>query len=726
MSRMERLRKIAYENGILPNHNVERDFLVHKAILENPVPLTHNIRRSQIDEVIFHNYSIEIDPDELLVGRFSNQFTLGEEEREINEKGAQLLSLMGDLGGTTLASTGHRVIDYEKLLSVGIKGVLEEIEEKLSLISYSDPEAVAKKTFYLASKTSLEGVCHFASRYHEKLMELYEQEENAIRKAEYFVMANNFSKAPYLPCTHFYEALQCMWFMQFSLCLIFDKSLTGRLDNYLYPYYKKDIESGYITREFAFELIENLYLKHNEIYNAWPASVMLGGVDRENRPVWNEITYMCVEAIETTGLVNPAVSVCYTKDMPDDLLQKCIDIIAKGYTKPALFNDHVIQEGLKLAGVSDEDARYYVHSTCVEITPIAAANILVATPYINLNKAIEYLFNNKKEIYGDPCQVEKEIDFKLEEINSFEEFYQLMKQVMSEIIRVNLIKVCEHAYSRERYSSSPLASAFLNDCLQLGKDAGAGGAKYNFVYPCFPGFLNLVDAMQGIKTAVFDEKVLSLAEVARLCKTNFQGEERWRLYLLNKCGKFGNGIEEVDQLGNQLYHFIRKELEQYKISIGGSFYSSYFAYHMHGKLGALASATPDGRKQGEALSECLGAVQGRDKNGPTGVLQSIRKIDQRHGIGGIATNFRFSKNLIGSKEGKEAIINYIKTFMDSDCFEIQFNVVDQEDLKRAKLFPEEYKTLMVRVAGYSDYFVNLTDEVQNEIIKRNEHDMMGA
>ncbi|MFI3214241.1 MAG: pyruvate formate lyase family protein, partial [Eubacteriales bacterium] len=578
MSRISELRIVAYQNGRNVNKTIERDFLIRKAVLENPVPYAHNIRRGEIDRTIFENYSIEIDHRELLVGRFSNLRQLNEEEQSIYEKGDETLRFMGDLGGVKNAFTGHRVIDYEKLLSVGIKGVLEEIENHLSKITYQDPEAAGKKAFYTASKISLEGVCNFAKRYEEVLLDLYEKEEDSVRKEEYQMMANNFHRAPYLPCTHFYEALQCMWFMQFCLCLIDDISLTGRIDNYLYPYYKKDIESGYITEEFAFELIESLYLKHNEIYDAWPAALMLGGVDRNNQPVWNELTYMCIDAIETTGLVNPAVSVCYTEDMPDDLLQKCIDKIAKGYTRPALFNDKIVQEGLRLAGVSVEDSRYYVHSTCVEITPIASSNILVATPYINLNKAVEYILNGKKAMFGDPCGIENDIPFSLSELTSFDKFYQLVKDVISEIIRTNLVKTCDFAYHRANYSSSPLSSAFLNDCLNLGKDSGAGGAKYNFVYPCFPGFLNLVDSLQAIKTAVYDERVLSLKGIATLCHNNFAGEERWRKFLMNRCDKFGNGKETVDALGKNLYDFLRAELEKYEISIGGKFYSSYFAW----------------------------------------------------------------------------------------------------------------------------------------------------
>ena len=194
-----------------------------------------------------------------------------------------------------------------------------------------------------------------------------------------------------------------------------------------------------------------------------------------------------------------------------------------------------------------------------------------------------------------------------------------------------------------------------------------------------------------------------------------------RQYLINRCPKIGNGIDEVDKIGVDLYELIRHELKNYTTSVGATFHPSYFAWIQHGMLGKVAAAGPDGRKQGEALSECLGSVQGMDKNGPTGILRSIEKIDQKYGIGGIATNLRLTKKLMNSEEGREAVKNYIKSFMDRDCFELQFNVVDQADLLDAQIHPEKHRSLLVRVAGYSDYFVNLTPESQNEIIKRSEH-----
>lgn len=721
MKRIDRLRKSAYDNGHHPNVHIQRDFLLHKAVMTYTDTMTHNVKRACIDSMIMDEYDIEIDPHELLVGRFSTQFTLDESQTILNEQGKTLIQQMGVLSGAATNTTGHRVIDNEKLLRIGIGGIIKEIDQQMDALRYDQAEYTEKMAFYTASKRSLEAVCRFADRHRQALLDLHQNETDPARRAEYLAMADNFKTAPYGPCTHFYEAVQCVWFLQFCLALVDDICLNGRPDNYLIDFYNRDLQDGTITRAQALEIIEALYFKHNEVYNAWPASLLLGGVDRDGNPICNDLTYLFLDAIETTALVNPAVSVSYTKDTPHELLEKGVDLIAKGYTRPAFFNDEVIQRGLLRAGVSAEDARYYVHSTCVEITTIGCSNIMVTMPYINPNKAFEYIFGAGQALFGDECHVAQPIDFSLDDLTDFDAFYRLIKQILVEIIRTHMVQVCQRCLVRERYQSSPLASAFTNDCIARGKDAGAGGAKYNYVYPCFPGFANLVDGIAAVKTAVYDKQVMTLEELGAFCKNNFEDGERMRQFLLNRCDKFGNGQDEVDNIAVELYELIRDELTKYKISLGGTFHPSYFAWEMHGRLGLISSATPDGRKQGQALSECLGCVQGMDKAGPLGVLHSIEKMDQSYGIGGIATNFRFSKDLVSSDEGKQAVIQFIHSFMDSDCFEIQFNVVDQADLIAAKQRPEEYQTLMVRVAGYSDYFVNLTPEVQDEIIRRTEH-----
>ena len=711
-------RRRASDQG---KREIFRDYLTGKALFEESAPQAHNIRRAMIDKAIFEGYPIDFDEHELLIGRCCDEHELTEEQIKLADMAKAYLDASGRLAGTTTAFTGHRVIDYELLLNTGIAAILERVDGKRAAIDFSRPGDAAAAAFYDSVEISLKAFVTFCARAREALIEKAAATEDEKRRGELLKMAANFDKAPMAPCTHFYEALQIMWAMQFCLRLIGDVSLTGRFDNYMYPFYKKDIEDGVITKEFAYDLICEMYFKHNDIYDAWPASVMVGGVNRQGEPVWNELSYMCIEAIRTTGLVNPSVNVAYTDDMPDDLMDTCLEILAQGYTRPAFFNDRIIQEGLRCAGMSEEDSRYYIHSTCVEITPVGSSNVQVATPYINLNKAYEYIFGGGKKIFGAECTVKPEVNVDFKTLTTYEAFEALTKQVVRGIIRANLEKTARYLYTFSQYCSSPLASAFINDCIERGQDSGAGGARYSYVYPCFPGFLNLVDALAAVRKAVYTEKVMTLEEMGEMLKDNFSGNERMRQYLINRCPKIGNGIDEVDQIGVMMYELIRDELKSYTTSVGATFHPSYFAWIQHGVLGKVAAAGPDGRKQGEALSECLGSVQGMDKNGPTGILRSIEKIDQKYGIGGIATNLRLTRKLMDSAEGRAAVKDYIKSFMDRDCFEIQFNVVDQADLLDAQIHPEKHRSLLVRVAGYSDYFVNLTPEIQNEIIKRSEH-----
>lgn len=732
--RDERLKTRVYESAHLPKR--ESEYLFHKAFLETAGERFHSIKRAKMDAYMLDHYRIEIRDYDLLAGRFTSDFEIDEEKQAVIQQAQTILKATGYMNGGTQAFTAHRVIDYEKLLRVGIRGILEEIDQCVQALDYADPDAAEKQMVYASMEISLKAVCRFAQRVHGELRRLQEEERHAERKRQLERMADTFSRVPLEGCRHFCEAIQSMWFVQFCLALLGDVTLTGRLDNYLYPYYQKDLETGYITKARAFAYIEDLYYKHNEVYGDWPASIMVGGEDREGKPVWNELSAMCIEAIRTTGLINPSVAVCYTEDMPDDLLDTCVDILAEGYTRPSFFNDRIIQEGLRNAGVSREDARYYIHSTCVEITPIGTSNILVATPYVNLTKAFAYILSEKSSPYVigllpdvtpgaggivEEAYLAHDVDFSLSQIQTYSDFWDLTKRVMAEIIEAHVRSVCEFSLLRRLYTSSPLASAFLGDCIRLGKDSGAGGARYNFCYPNFPGIINVIDSLAAIKKAVFEEKRLTLKELGRACQSNYEGQEELRQYLENSCAKFGNNLDEADEIGKDVFAFVYEEVHKYKQCLGGQIYPSYFAYIVHGLMGEMTDATPDGRLGGKALSEHLGAFCGMDKRGPVAVMRSIAKVDQRNCIGGVATNYRFSKAFINSERGHAAIRDFIKVFMHNDCFEIQFNVVDRKDLLDAQKNPEKYRTLMVRVAGYSDYFVNLPLNIQNEIIARTEN-----
>ena len=731
------IKQAAYENGRNPRRWDERHYLFCRGFLETHGEDIHNLRRAKMDAYMFDHYTVEVSDFDLLIGRYSLNFTTTEDMRGEISRAQDIMAAVGQYqSGVKTASTGHRVIDYELLLHEGVEGVLERVRKAHAALDPYAPDRLERDITYRSMELSLSALIRFGYRTADTLASLAAETEDRERRAQLETLAALFRRVPAKPAQTFYEAIQSMWFVQFALALIDDVTLTGHPDRYLYPYYQADLAAGRITRDFAMQLIEQLYFKHNELYDSWPASLMVGGVDRDGKPVWNELTYMCIEAIRTTGLINPSVSVCYTEDMPEDLLRLCMEIIAEGYTRPAIFNDRVIQRGLRNAGVTEEDARDYIHSTCVEITPIAAANILVATPYVNLCKAFEYILYEKQKPYtvgvlqnvgpgwGGVEQnphLLHDVDFKLSALDTWEKFLALFKKVMAEIIASHIAGVFRITELRRRYTASPLASAFLNDCITRGMDAAVGGARYNFCYPNFPGIINLIDSLAAIRQMVYEEHRMTLCDMAKLCRTNFEGMEAMRQYLINRVPKFGNDDDTVDALGVEIYNFIDSEVRKYVSPIGGTAHPSYFAYVVHGQMGYITDATPDGRLAGHALSEHLGAVGGMDKNGPTAVMHSIAKLDQSKGIGGIATNYRFAKNFITAPNGNAAVCSFVRTFMENDCFEIQFNVIDKKDLLDAREHPENYRTLLVRVAGYSDYFVNLAENVKDEVVARTEN-----
>ncbi|HBP39141.1 MAG TPA: hypothetical protein DD640_10475, partial [Clostridiales bacterium] len=424
----------------------ETELLRNQALRLYAAEPVHNIKHAQVECYLMEHITAEIGPNELLVGRLPVDCPFSPDEEKAFQDEAAYAKAVGRINGIDSGATYHRVLDYEKVLKIGISGILQEIAKRRAAIDVTQPDTIERAVVYQAAEIALKGAVILAERYRQMLAELADTTSDADRAGELRTLAGILARVPDQPPRSFYEALQSMWLIQFCAFLIGDFSLTGRPDQYLYPYYRHDLETGVLTPEFALELIEQLYCKNNQIYGTWPASLMVGGVDRDGRPNWNELSYLFVRAIETTKLINPSVAVCYNEDIPEDLLQLGVKIIAQGLTKPAFFNDRLIIEGLVRAGVILEDARQYIHSTCVEITPIAASNISVATPYINLCKAFEYLFHDGRKIYGDEEAIDQVTATDLSELKTFASFYRRYKEIAAGIIRTQL----QHA-SRDVY-----------------------------------------------------------------------------------------------------------------------------------------------------------------------------------------------------------------------------------------------------------------------------------
>ncbi len=410
---------------------------------------------------------------------------------------------------------------------------------------------------------------------------------------------------------------------------------------------------------------------------------------------------MCMQVIDDVSLVYPAVGLCYTQGMNEKYLKKACEILVKGRSHPAIFNDDIITKGLMSYGVPEKDAHNYVHSTCVEITPVAASNVWVASPYHNLAQLL--------------------LDCLDRDYNSFEELLSAYFSHLDQSIKIGNDAQRQIQKSRAKYSLHPLLSCFVNDCLKDGIDIEKGGARYNWIMPSFVGMGNLVDSLYAIKTLIFDKKELTFAQLKTALDNNFVGFEALRQQLLYGVQKYGNDDDDIDKYYGIITNHIISECKKYSGEHkNGNVVPSVFCWEMHMRFGLDTGATPDGRVVGFPLGDGSGPCQGREHSGPTASIISSTKWDHHELIGGVAVNMKFSKNSLG-EQSLDTMLSIIKTYLVRGGFEIQINVLDASDLEKAKKNPELYRDLVVRVGGYSDYFTRLTPQMQDEVILRTAH-----
>ena len=640
-----------------------------------------------------------IDEGELIVGKCGDR-PLNEEEsrryREICESASQVIEMMGQ--------DSHMAVDYELLLQKGIQGVLEDVRKK-RLAS-----ADARKTeYYICCEKSLEAVIRLADRYSAYASGQAVLCRDRQRSAELHRIAEICAKVPRLPASNFYEAVQSVHFLTFCLSmnphrLCCQQYQLGHPDRYLYPYYQKDLETGLITAEDAQLLLDCLGLMVNHrVVRGLSSGWMVGGRDRRGNVVANDLTRMGMQVVDDIRLVYPAVGLCWTRDMPDDIMKQACEILSHGRSHPAIFNDDIISAGLREYGVPEEECHDYIHSTCVEITPVGSSNIWVASPYTNLPQLL--------------------LDVMDQEYPDFDALKAACFSRLAQSIRKEFEDMNRYRFTRAEKNLTPLLSCFVHDCMERGADIEEGGAKYNWIMPSFVGMANLVDSLFVLKTVVFEQRQLSLARMKALLDSNFQGEEAMRLHLLNDVPKYGNDIDEVDELAREVIGWIVGECRKYTPAFTGArLVPSAFCYVMHEAFGAETGATPDGRQAGFPLGDGSGPCQGREMCGPTASVLSSTKWSHRELIGGVAVNMKFSRRVF-SEDSYQKMIALIKTYMARGGFELQINVIDHETLKKARENPEQYQDLVVRIGGYSDYFVCLSPKMQEEVMLRTEHEL---
>ena len=675
-------------------------YLFHKRFVTTYGRATYASRYADAYEYALENAAVSIDECELIVGKTASRQFTDDERTEWNE----LRKYSVAAHASPFGQDSHMAIDYDLLVKRGIKGIIADINTYKSKLSDMVVDDFEKLDFYDCCIRCLNAVVKFSNRYADAA-ELMAQSASADRAAELMKISTNCRNVPYNPACTFYEAVQSVQFVTFCVSLkplraggILQYQL-GRPDRYLADSYYADIKSGAITKYEAQTLLDCLgVLINRRVPRGLSSGYMVGGRDINGEITKGELTQMCMRVVSDNRLVYPSVGLCVADggdDQREDIEVAC-RILGAGCSHPAFFNDDVIQQGLRNYGLPPEDACSYIHSTCVEITPIAASNVWVASPYINLLQTL--------------------LDVLDREYNSKDELMEVYFANLSNRIHGGYLHEIRNRTERRRYDMDPLLSCFVNNCLRDGVDIEHGGAKYNWIMPSFVGLSNAADSINAINDLIFDKKLYTFKQLKEMLDNNFADYENDRQIFSRRVEKYGNDNDEIDAIVKTITEYIPECCKKYE----GLIIPSLFCWIMHDIFGRDTGASPDGRLAGFPLGDGSGPAQGREHNGPTASILSSTKWDHTPFIGGIAVNMKFSKSYM-REESYDVMMALIKSYITRGGFELQINVTDAELLKKAQKQPELYRDLVVRIGGYSDYFVSLSPTMQEEVITRTVH-----
>jgi formate C-acetyltransferase len=632
-------------------------------------------------------------------------------------------------------SPGHTVLD-DKIYDRGFLDFKREIQDSIQKLDFlNDPDAYAQRQQLLAMDICADALILFAERHAQKALMLAEEETEPERKRELHRIAEVCSRVPAHAPRDFWEALQYYWFVHLGVTIEsnpWDAFCPGKLDQHLYPFYARGMEEGSLTREVAEELLQCLWVKFNNqpappkvgvtaaesgTYTDF-AQINTGGVKEDGTDGVNEVTYLILDVIEDMRLLQPSSSVQVSKKNPDRFVKRAARIIRTGFGQPSVFNTDLIVQELVRAGKSLTDARCGGTSGCVEVGAFGKENYNL-TGYFNMPKVLEITLHNGVDPRtgrtiglrtGDPTQ-----------FATFAELFQAFRQQINHFVEIKVRgnNVVERLYAS--YMPVPFLSLLISDCIATGKDYHDGGARYDTSYIQGVGLGTMADALAAIKYHVFDRQSLSMTELLSILEGDFVGRERERQMLLNKTPRYGNDDDYADEVMQQVFEVFFEAVDGRPNTKGGSYHIDMLPTTCHVYFGSVTGATPDGRRAGQPLSEGVSPVQGADRRGPTAVLKSVSKMDHVR-TGGTLLNQKFSPTLLKDDTGLDKLVQLIRTYFKLDGHHIQFNVVDKATLRAAQQHPERYRDLIVRVAGYSDYFCDLSEALQNEIIARTEHE----
>lgn len=629
---------------------------------------------------------------------------------------------------------GHTVAD-DKIYKKGMLDFNKDIEKQLKQLDFvNDLDAYDKQEELKAMKLCAEALVVFAQRHADKARELAKVEKDGKRKLELERIAEVCSHVPANAPRNFWEALQTYWFIHLGVITelnTWDAFSPGRLDQHLYPFYEKEIKEGTLAPEAAKELLQLFWIKFNnqlappkvgitlqesETYTDF-TNINSGGLRYDGTDGVNDVTYMVLDVIDEMRLLQPGSSIQLSRKNPDQFLKRACEIISKGWGQPSAFNADLVVEEMLRQGKSIEDARCGGTSGCVE-TGAFGKEAYILTGYFNLVKILEITLNN-----GVDPRTGKHLGLGTGQpanFRSYDELFEAYKKQLHRFIEIKIRgnNIIEKLYAE--YMPSPFLSILISDCIEKAKDYNAGGARYNSNYIQGVGIGTLTDSLSAIKKHVYDNGTINMRELLSVLKSNFEGKEDIRQLLLNKTPKYGNDDDYADEIMREAFDAFYDGVNGRKSVRGGTYRINMLPTTCHVYFGSVTGATPDGRRAWLPQSEGISPVQGADRLGPTGAIKSASKMDHLR-TGGTLLNQKFTPSLVQGEDGIDKLSHLVRAYFKLDGHHIQFNVVDASTLRKAQKDPEHYKDLIVRVAGYSDYFCDLGEALQNEIIARTEH-----
>ena len=656
---------------------------------------------------------------------------------------AQEIGVISGRGNIT-SGDGHIIVDFPKVLRKGLPGIIEEAREKKEYLDPADPEYVKKSIFYEAVIIAFQGVVRFIERYARLASLEAQMAENYKRREELETMASILWSIASSPPSNFYEALQLVWFVHLVTQIESNghSFSLGRLDQYLYPYWRKDFEEGKIDVERTVELLQNLFVKMFTINKVRPwahtqfgigyttyQNVTIGGQDRAGRDATNELTLLILKAVGGLKLTTPNLSARYHAASPRFYLEECAKVIRLGFGMPAMKNDEIIIPALMDKGASVEDARDYAIVGCVEAAvPGKWGYRNTGMTFLNVLKVLELaLFEGRCPINGVCLYSTKSP----KECHTFDEFYEEFKKQLAFYTKCEVLMDQGADIALEELVPDAFCSALVEDCLGRGKSIKEGGAVYDVISGPFSGLANAANSLASIRKLIYEDGEVTWDEMLNALMENFEGSvgQMVRKKIMESVPKYGNDDDYADQLARKVLGDYLEELKKYKNTrygrgpIGGNYCGSTSNISANVPLGMAVGATPDGRRAHEPIAEGVSPFYGTEKRGPTAVMKSVSKLQTVKMIAQLL-NLKFTPAVLSTEEGLQRLIDLIVTFFrDLKGWHVQFNVIDAKTLREAQRNPEKYQDLIVRVAGYSALFVALDPKTQEDIIRRTEHSL---